>query len=115
MTKNEFDNLIAELQQAFHKSYSPRELRVLWNRLYRIEAATLGKAVDVLIEQSPRKPMVADIFSALPNTQAPYEAPPEEPMSKEEARDFMRKMRAAWGAEPKKEKAILPVRPPANP
>jgi len=109
MTKNEFDGLIADLQKAFHKSYSPRELKVLWNRLYRIEAAALGKAVDVLIEQSPRKPMVADIFSALPNTEAPYELPPEEPMSKEEAKEFMRKMRAPWGLEPKKKKA--PVNP----
>jgi len=109
MTKNEFDVLIADLQKAFHKIYTQRELRVLWNRLYRIEAAVLGKAVDLLIEQSSRKPMVADIFSALPNTQAPYEAPREEPMSKEEAKEFMRKMRAPWGLEAKKQK------PPVNP
>ena len=97
MTKHEFDGLIADLQRTFHKKYTDRELKVLWNRLYRIPAKTLSKAVDVLIEQKTRIPMVADIFTALPDMQAPYEAPRQEPMGKEEARGFMQRMREPWG------------------
>lgn len=101
MTKQEFDNGVSDLQRAFRAEFSDRELRVLWRRLQRVPPLRFNTAIDNLIERHKRRPVVAEILAALPPLDRTDELEFKgEPMSREEARDFMRKLYAPFGLKP---------------
>ncbi len=101
MKKTEFDSGVADLQRAFRAEFTDRELRVLWRRLQRVSPQRFNVAIDKLIECHKRRPFVSEVLAALPPLERTEEFKSEcQRMTREQAREFMRKLYAPFGLQP---------------
>lgn len=104
MTEAEFQERVVDLQRAFKCEYSAKEVKVLWRRLKGVSVDRLDVAVEGLISTFKRRPLVADIFSALPPLESPPPPRSGEQISRAEARRFIAGLWKAIGLEPSSEK-----------